>query len=330
MPLEFRGLRAHRVTRGVLMLTAWGLGMPGTLHALVKEVELQYARQPGTEQCPDSQAMKALVADTLGYSPWKSGASRTLQVEISATDEQLRAHVIMVDEQEGVLGQRALVSSSLDCTDLAEQLSLAISLAIDPMVHLRGLPVPHHASTTDAPRAAQNHGPALPALWASPRYFATSRWSLGVGFAPGVNAGGVVGAGIAVDRVSVAVEARADAPALLDVQGGQTGVGVTMASLVPCYHASLLRACGLASAGNAVFLDGHRLNLSSRSISLASMGARMGFNLPLYRWMFLDGCVDAHAVLNRYQVQDQPTGKVRWQGPPGALGLQLGVGGLFP
>src|SRR5204862_4286698 len=97
-----------------------------------------------TTGCPDEQTLRNAVSARLGYDPFRPDAERTLQVDIVVDRRHerrgLRAHVELRDAAGNSAGSRDIGSQRSDCGELASALTLAISIAIDPMILTRPTP----------------------------------------------------------------------------------------------------------------------------------------------------------------------------------------------
>lgn len=89
-------------------------------------------RAPAAVACPTREALEALVAARLARNPFAPSAARTAVVRFDrpAPNAGFIARITLV-ETDGRRGTRKLVDAS--CAALAESVSLALALAIDPM-----------------------------------------------------------------------------------------------------------------------------------------------------------------------------------------------------
>src|SRR4051794_12304198 len=90
---------------------------------------LRYARGPATSQCPDEESLRAAVSARLGYDPFQSDAPMTIAATIVRRGHLLHARVEITDEHGAPIGSRELSSAGRDCTEIAQSMTLAISIA---------------------------------------------------------------------------------------------------------------------------------------------------------------------------------------------------------
>src|SRR5205814_5483733 len=94
---------------------------------------LLYSRGVGAERCPDEATMRKAVAQRLGYDPFFPTAEKTIVSRIVRDRDELRGTVELVDNHGMVRGLRDFKVGADDCAELVAAMSLAISIAIDPM-----------------------------------------------------------------------------------------------------------------------------------------------------------------------------------------------------
>ncbi|HEY1957568.1 MAG TPA: hypothetical protein VGH28_18240 [Polyangiaceae bacterium] len=273
---------------------------------------LVYARAPGAESCPDEDAFRKEVASRLGYDPFFPWASRTVSVEIDLAGGTGRARVVFVDDKgfeqgaQTIDGGREAVAS---CEPLVRSAALAVSVSLeaippDPAPDAEPTPapveaqkpepvvapapiavaVPHAMPPREAPRRAPRSGRALVASLAPELWAGFGQWPVAT-----------VGVGAAFDlryrALSVAFEGRWDAPATLDLGGGESAqVERATGSLVPCGHWRVLALCGVVSLGDSWASGIDLSNARTASAFYAAFGGRVGLEVPLgsrFRWSFL-------------------------------------------
>src|SRR6185369_17195639 len=122
---------------------------------------LEYIRTAGAEQCPDRAAVRAAVAERLGYDPFSERGGRVLRCEITRDRAGLRSQIEMFDAGGKSTGARTLTSHRGDCSDLVPALLLVLSLAAPPPGAPGAAPAdtPPLAAAPPAPPSGQ----ALPA-----------------------------------------------------------------------------------------------------------------------------------------------------------------------
>ena len=92
-------------------------------------------------RCPSQGALRNSVASRLGYEPFRVDAPLALEARIVPEGAGLRAE-LRVRREGRSLATRVMRTSTTDCAELAGALTLAISLAIDPLSFARAAPPP--------------------------------------------------------------------------------------------------------------------------------------------------------------------------------------------
>ncbi|MBI2389450.1 MAG: hypothetical protein HYV09_07620 [Deltaproteobacteria bacterium] len=283
------------------VLIAIGLCAPFAI-ADAPPAKLAYDRGPGTEACPDEPAMRQAVAARLGHDPFVDQADRTVDVRFVRVGSTLRGTIEIRDASGKVAGARTLESKRLDCKELAEAMTLAISLALDP---LAGAPPKASASASasaPAPAAASAPASAPASASASAPAFAPApvrsadvpppplphqglRVALGghggFGVAPRTNVGVIAAIGFRTPRWSVDLEGRRDLPATAELGAGNATSSLFAASLVPCLMRGPLGVCAIASIGALQASGSDVANARSATGLWAAFGVRLATEVPL-------------------------------------------------
>jgi hypothetical protein len=160
-------------------------------------------------------------------------------------------------------------------------------------------------------------------------------WRLGLGgllaagAAPALSVGGALEVGVRWRALSIAVEGRADAPAGSSAEGGgAVRASLLEVSLVPCFHAGLVVACGLGSLGSLRGV-GSGVPLPRDAATLfGAAGLRLGVELPISRALSLAFHGDLAATLTRttLMLADRPV----WTTPLVSGVVGAGVLAHFP
>lgn len=265
---------------------------------------LVYVRGNGAAQCPDEDAVRAAVAERLGYDPFRSEATLTVAATIARAPGGLRADVEVRDAGGRVTGSRRITSSQRDCAELTAAMSLAISLAIDPLGLHRGPPPPPSPPPPPAPLPAPV-APApsptpIPGIVPSapsqesprpvrPGVNATVGALLGLLSAPAPSVGLTGSVGLRWRAFSLNVEGRVDLPAEAEVQGGRVSTWLALALLAPCLHQNLahrgsLGVCALGAIGamQGASTGSGAATTPRDSTFYAAAGLRLAYESP--RW----------------------------------------------
>jgi hypothetical protein len=304
-----------------------------------RKARLDYDVGADITGCPSEAEIKNAVGARLGYEPFDDAAPETIAATIARTADVLEARIAVRDAKGKLTGSRSIRSPGRDCAELSEAMTLAISIAIDPLSIARPPPAPAPPAPPPQPSAepttcAPCPAPVKPEPCPPPPdpddavFFRASAGALmAFGVAPlPITAGFTADAGLRWRALSVDVEGRADIPVSAEKEPAVVASHILVASLVPCGHYSLLAACGVVSLG---VLRGSTPDLGGRdSTFYAAAGARVAAEIPLYGSSSLQALAlrvhaDLQAPLTRTTLYVQ--GVEAWQTPPlhGALGLAL-------
>jgi hypothetical protein len=222
---------------------------------------LVYSRAAGAESCPDERALRAAVAERVGYDPFFAWVKQAVVASMAPDGKRgFVARIRLVDEQGTEAGTRDLHADGA-CADLLDTAALAIAIAIDPQ-SLTPRPVAEKPAPPQPPPppppppdagAEEEEAPEpTPAPAGSPVMFdAIAGVVASAGVAPAPAVGARLGAEARWRDVSIGLEGRIDAPAASEpVQGGgRVSSRLIVATLAPCAHAGPLFACALVQAG---------------------------------------------------------------------------------
>ena len=317
------------------------LGVGPFAFADASPARLVYERGAGADACPDEAGLRRDVAARLGHDPFVTSADRTVAARIVREGNTLRGTIELLDAGGKVNGARALESKQLDCKELASAMSLAISLALDPLAGAPPKPsasvsVTASASATPVVSASASPPPLPPAPSAStaPSLPAPASEPLnrglrigfgsfaGVGFGPRNSLAIVASVGYRAPRWSFDVEGRRDVP----LEAKQLGAGTATASifgatLVPCFVRGPLGVCGLLSLGALEASGGEVATPRTASAFWAAAGVRVAAELtvfgPLTLTFHADGLVPFVRTTLRLNGEDVYT-----------TSAMAGVGGL--
>jgi hypothetical protein len=298
-------------------------------------VRLRYERGAGAEHCPDELALRNAVSARLGYDPFDDDATRAVDASITRRADVLLGRVEVQTEEGDPGGSRQISSRQNDCSELASALSLAISIAIDPL-SLSKPPLPAAAipapPPSPLPRAERPcPPPPEPAPAEEPASPITFRASAGahvaLGAAPTPAAFGLdIDAGLRWRALSIDLGGRADIPMSSETPSGTIATSLLFATVAPCGHVSFFSGCALGAFGA---MRGEHVDLEQRdSVPFVALGARAAAEVPIYEVVGLRIFADLLAPLIRTGVIVR--GQEVWRAPvvQGAIGLA--VQGDFP
>jgi hypothetical protein len=323
----------------LLALALLAIGRPASASPSAR---LVYARSASASSCPDEMALRGAVAARFGYDPFFAWAKRTVVVEVWQHGDQYASRVQILDEQGLARGARELTTDGPSCSELFEATALAISIALDAASKADApAPTPVDPPSPAPPTPPPAPEPLAPAPDEPPHEQLRPRvagaplasWFVGVdalgsyGTAPSVSAGVAAFAQLRVSSLSVALEARLDAPA--GTKSGQANSWLYAAQLAPCFHPGPAFVCALGSIGEFVVSGPGAPSPSSGSALFAAAGARIGVEWSLSRAFLLrahaDGLVDLAPpmyVLNGYDDL--------WTAPRFAFSVGVGLAVRIP
>lgn len=254
--------------------------------------------------CPGREVVVAAIAAQLGYDPIVDGAPTEVALRITADEAGHRAVLTLSAD-----AARSFTSDS--CASVVASAAVAFAIAIDPAASF-GAPPKRPLQSDAQPRSRledidDKALDPLPAVSLAVGLYAAPYLDLGV--APGLGAGGLVGATLRVGALSLALEGRAAVP---------RGVQIGDAAFVDVFVAggsALL--CGSAPTGLALFsLCGEVLALdyvvTGRGLRdartdhalLSAVGPRGAVHFAPWSWLTVGGFVDVLAVLQGVRVRD--------------------------
>jgi hypothetical protein len=289
-----------------------------------------FVRLSGAESCPGAERIAAGVRSRLGRDPFADDAERNIEGSVTRDGQIWRAHLSVLDADGQVLGSRDLQSSEPDCNTLADAVTLAVALVIDPRAAFAPLTpaparliAPQAAPPASAPALVETPARAsAPASAPAPRSSPASapagsplavalRGSVALGLLPrpafGVESAGEVGLtrrwGLSAG-VSYFPEAR--------TSDGGFSFGLSAAFVGLCVGALQSRALRAAICGEAQLGAMHAVVYSVRALPPGDhlwAGARVGTRLrvlldgPL--WLEAGGMAVAPLLRHEFALKGQ-------------------------
>ena len=275
-------------------------------------VRLTYAPPDGVARCPSSPELRDNIASRLGYDPFVEPAEKIVTVEILRTAAELRAKLTLTDLGGAVQGVRELETDKDDCGELAQELGLAIGLAIDPL-----------SLSRQPTKAAPKPAPPIPAP-STPL-----EWRLGLGPIGSIGVEPEPSVGLALQLelrwpgFSIAIEGRGSLPNGLNVAGGTATTSLLMGLVAPCFRLGAFGGCLLAAAGAADTAGSGAVQNQPVTTAYAAIGPRVFAELPLSRLFSFRAAADLLVPLLRTSIEVGST--TVWTSPlaSGTLGLEL-------
>lgn len=323
-PLRCRfGLRVVLLAVGIEALT----GVPSAARAGEAIVaRLEYVVDDPSGACASEAEFRRRIATRLGYDPFDAHATWIFRVRVDGRSK--RPHAEIMTERDGApAGKRGLDEAT--CDALSETLAATVAIAIDPIGvsqessrtspedALPPLPPPPRApASAIEPPAPPPPTPQRPL--ADPRRvvpFLYLDGTVTIGRTAGVALGGRGGVGVEYGALSVAGEARGeatpDAVALTSLDSVYWSV--LSGALVACGHKGLFELCGVGALGSLQAKARDVARPSLKGTLFASLGARVGIQMPLTADVALRGNAELGIPLVRttFSIDEQPA----WTAP---------------
>ena len=266
----------HKICVVVALVLTLGAAQVRAAPKTKRRMRLVYQRAADAEHCPNETALRNSVTARLGYDPFDPRASETISASIAPKGQDLVALLEVRNKSGKLTGSRKIDSRASDCGELFSAMSLAISIAIDPLSISRpskvpAKPPPAPPQCPPPPPPAPVSEPSCPAAPAPVHFHASLGVLTSFGAAPGVAVGFRVQTGVRYKAASVSLEGRMDLPASTDTLVGTVASSLRLATLVPCGHLSYFAGCALVSLGG---LQGENVALERRDTTFfAAAGA---------------------------------------------------------
>ena len=296
--------------------------------------------------------------ETSARCPSEGQVRRFLQEELAGLELSVRGHLVaearIVRKDGRLVGELLLIGTQDDqtvrtvdsgdrrrCSEVARDLVVALAVALirigaPPPLHalVRG----RHLTETSAGRRTPTTSaaaPPLPLTLVDPADTVEQRWlQIGVGAAGtfGATPSIAMGAALAIEgrwpEWSIGLESRWDTPTVTPHGNGPWATNRMLWSVVPCYHWSVIGACGVLSAGAQVYeRDGSKGSVTEVNAYLAG-GVRLSIDIELARWLLLRITGEVVGQLaHEVAVLDPATGQpqIIYSPPPVAGGFGAGL-----
>lgn len=295
----------NRRWRGAL-LGVLVLGAPRGAQAEELTFRLSWVRGAGAEDCPNAEQLASAVERRLGRDAFSEPALRHIEGSVARVERSWRVQLRVMGADNAVLGSRELEADGPDCSSIADAVSLAIALSIDPAAlaeqHEKMTVVPSEqplitpsppARSQPAPRpkldtttfAAPSRVPKASTPAASLTGEVAPRGLLAVGILPQPGFGAELGAELGLGRslgLSMSMAYLSEAR----TAGGQFGLSVAAGSLGLCFWAlerprAVLKLCGelMAGAVQVVVYDPIPTNPGEHLWLAPRLGPRFAFRM---------------------------------------------------
>lgn len=272
-----------------------------------QHASLRYERGPGSESCPDAAALRRAVEGHLGYDPFEESAGLEIRCQIVVQRARLVAVVNVSNRASGRSGERKLVSTSMNCRELADAAALAIAIAIDPLLPAASaapeatepprdeaarVPSLIDESPTPPPRSAAvdriSHEEAVAAPSAEgpnvPILFSIGAGaSLSYALQPSAALGATLALAARRGPLSLALEAQWRPPSHLSYLNGTVTAQLFSAALLGCGHHGVMNACFLVDAGIVAGSAEGYLRSARDTTPFLATGARIAWQPSVFR-----------------------------------------------
>jgi hypothetical protein len=258
-----------------------------------EEGRFRLAYEAPDATCPTRARMRALIVARLGVDPFTDDIPTlppyaTLRIEISASGSNGYAARIARLEDAVAVGEREL-GGVASCAELGAATAFAASMLVDPNGSLakrmsaRTEPPPTPSPRED-PFETRPVAPAAPSPVPSIQLASGAHVLVGAGLAPAPAFGLGIDVVASRERLSLALEVRADLPVSAEPLPDGAGVRthLLVGSLSPCVRiVGLLGACGVLAFG-AVFASSENLSPPARDATwFGGIGVRPTLLVPL-------------------------------------------------
>ena len=279
--------------------------------------------------CPDAPALADAVTARLGYDPFvETSGDLRISVHFTRSGKGISGKVEAFDPADptgATKGERTVSSARGDCAEVAQAVTVTISILLDPHGGLVTPPPPSKSEPT--PFTPEPPPPPPPPPPPAPPSI-VPRVRLGIlgtiGAEPEASVGARVSFGLETKRFAIGLELRGDLPREHEEAGKRASSGLLLGELVPCLREGWLEACGVFAVGSlrSEVAGG---DPPTRATFHMLAGPRGAVVIPLRQRFSL--VVDAEALFTLTHTSVRVDGVDVWSPPllSGALGVALEV-----
>jgi hypothetical protein len=290
-----------------------------------QSVDLKYEVDPTLTLCPNVAEFRAMVAQQLGYDPYRIGSPLGVDVRVLPAGAGIEGIIAWNISQRSGMGERRFAARRDDCREMVAAVGFVVAVQIQLMAtehaaesHSRldgSEPVVRRAvqssqttsdhRDTDVKLTLQAFEPRRPLV------LGDSRWTV----AAGIGASGGFGLGpdpVALGRLSFSLwrgwlgfEAGAEASLPSETReayGGGFQHGLILGTLAGCGSTRSISACGLAKLGR---IQVHGLGIDKPASPhglVVQVGPRLAYSFGLTDHLALVGRVDALYLVTSWTV----------------------------
>lgn len=311
------------------LLGALVLGAPGTGLAEELTFRLSWVRGAGAEDCPNAEQLTSAVERRLGRDAFSEPALRHIEGSVARAERSWRVQLRVIGADNAVFGSRELEADGPDCSSIADAVSLAIALTIDPHAlddqHEKMTVVPsEQALPAPSPPARSQSAPAPKldtATFAAPSAVPNAssptaslagevvpRGLFALGILPQPGFGAELGAELGLGRwlgLSLGMAYLSETR----TSGGEFGLSVAAGSLGLCFRAlerprAVLKLCGelMAGAVQVVVYDPIPTNPGQHLWLAPRLGPRFAYRMSDWLSLELSGFAVVPLVREEFSI----------------------------
>ena len=288
-------------------------------------VDLQYDIDPALQSCPSTAEFRSMVAQQLGYDPYRAGSPLGVDVRVRPTETGIEGVIGWNTTTEKGVGERHFASRSEDCREMMTTVGFVVAVQIQLMAtEMAPATTPqssspesnnrHDSQANRVPADASRTVNATVTLIANDfkvRPGKTTDWTAIVGAGPAIGFGlgpvpifqGRLFTALQLGRAELEVGAEASLPSTThESYGSGFRHELLLGTLAACGWYRSSSACGLAKLG-LIRVHGTGLDKSASPEGLLAQGGlRLAHSLGLSDHLFLLGRVEALYSLTPWTV----------------------------
>ncbi|MBN1611881.1 MAG: hypothetical protein JW940_34940 [Polyangiaceae bacterium] len=288
-------------------------------------VDLTYRVDPALQGCPSADEFRSMVAQRLGYDPYRAGATLGVQVRVRSAETGIEGAIDWSTTTDQRVGERHFASRSGDCHQMMATMGFVLAVQIQLMATEPAAEDSAHSAETEPTvqnRAAPRNAPARRdrRVGAKPTRTSGLRrrsapssppWSATAGAGPSVGFGlgpdpivqGRLLLTLGLGQAALELGVEASLPSTTELaQGGGFRHELMLGTLGACGCYGSISACGLAKLGR-IQVHGTGVDRpASPAGFFAQAGPGLAYSLALGDRLGLLGHLDALYLLTPWTV----------------------------
>jgi hypothetical protein len=291
-----------------------------------QSVDLKYEVDPTLQICPNTAEFRGMVAQQLGYDPYRSGSPLGVQVRVLPTEAGIEGIIGWNISQHHGMGERRFAARRDDCREMVATVGFVVAVQIQLMAtekatgdHSRldgsnptmrrpapPLETPSDRRATDVKLTLQNFVPRRPSTFSGARWAGAAGIGPSVGFGLGPDSVAMGRLFFSLQHRSIGLEAGAEASLPSETRqtyGGGFQHELILGALGACGSAGSISVCGLAKLGR---MQVHGLGIDRPATPrafIAQVGPRLAYSFGLGDHLALLGRVDALYLVTPWTVE---------------------------